>query len=120
MKASLANSVVALLLGIGLLQGCASTRVVKNSDNKPIQNYTTDLYLIPPAKDPRKVVPVVVREFETMGFKVSLMTPDKPGAGSQGTGFVISSNGHVLTCAHVIGEEQTATVRISGPRSNPP
>src|SRR5258706_15784617 len=51
-----------------------------------------------------------------MGFKVSLMTADKPGAGAQGTGFVISSKGHILTCAHIVGEEKTATVQISGAR----
>ncbi len=117
MKTNSASSVVVLLLGIGLLQGCASsTEVVKNKNNTPIQNYTTDLYLIPPSKDPRNVVPTIVNEFEAMGFKVSLLAPDKPGVGSQGTGFVISSDGHILTCAHVVGEEQTATVRISGIR----
>ncbi len=117
MKTNSASSVVVLLLGIGLLQGCASsTEVVKNKNNTPIQNYTTDLYLIPPSKDPRNVVPTIVNEFEAMGFKVSLLAPDKPGVGSRGTGFVISSDGHILTCAHVVGEEQTATVRISGIR----
>jgi len=54
-------------------------QVVKNKNNTPIQNYTTDLYLIPPPKDPRNIVPAVVREFEAMGFKVSLMPLDSPG-----------------------------------------
>jgi len=116
MKTNSATAVAVLQLGIAFFQGCTSTQVVKNTNNAPIQNYTTDLYLITPPKDPRNVVPAIVREFEAMGFKVSLMTPDKPGVGAQGTGFVISSKGHILTCAHIIGEEKTATVQISGAR----
>jgi S1-C subfamily serine protease len=114
MKNDLSNLVA--VLGIGLLQGCTSTAVVKNANETPIRDYTTDLYLIAPQQDPRSVVPMVVREFEAMGFKVSLMTPDKPVAGSQGTGFLISANGHILTCAHILGEEPAATIRIAGAR----
>ncbi len=116
MKTNSATLVIVLQFGIALFQGCSSTQVVKNKNNTPIQNYTTDLYLIPPPKDPRNIVPAVVREFEAMGFKVSLMPLDKPGVGSQGTGFVISSEGHILTCAHIVGEEKTATVQVSGAR----
>ena len=51
-----------------------------------------------------------------MGFNVTVVDPEKNIAGSQGTGFVISNTGHVLTCAHVLGEEKVATLWLSGIR----
>jgi serine protease Do len=106
-----------LVLGFGLLQGCTSTGVVKNEQSKTaLSSYTTDLYLIAPAEDPQEIVPVIVREFEKLGFKVALMSRDRLGSGSQGTGFVISPSGHVITCAHIVGEEKGATLRIAGVR----
>lgn len=108
---------IVLALGVGLLQGCTTTGVVRNEQNKvALSTYTTDLYLIPPAADPQEIVPILVNEFEKLGFKVSLMTKDAPGLGGQGTGFVVSPAGHVITCAHVIGEARAATLRIGGIR----
>jgi hypothetical protein len=51
-----------------------------------------------------------------MGFKVNVVSPDKPIAGAQGTGFIVTPDGHVLTCAHVLDGESVATLWISGAR----
>jgi S1-C subfamily serine protease len=104
-----------LLLAGVFLSGCVSaTRVVRN-ENVKIQEYG-DLYLIPPPKDPRDVIPKVIDEFKAMGFNVTIVDPKKPLEGAQGTGFVISAKGHVLTCEHVLHNEMAATLWISGVR----
>lgn len=102
---------------IALLSGCASsTEIVKNEDvNIDTRNYD-DLYFLKPPEDPRNIVPKVIEEFKNMGFNVRVIESDKPIEGAQGTGFMISSEDHILTVAHVIGDEQTATVWIDGAR----
>jgi serine protease Do len=116
MKAVLSRSfLLTLMIGTQLLLGCmSSTKLVRN-DNATIQEYQ-DLYFIPPAKDPRNVVPRVVDEFKAMGFNVTVVDSKKLIEGGQGTGFVISAKGHVLTCAHVLAKEKVARVWISGVR----
>lgn len=42
-------------------------------------------------------------------FGVPRANPDAPG---QGTGFVISPQGHVVTCAHVVGKAEGMTVKL--------
>ena len=74
-----------------------------------------DVYLLAPKDDPRDVVPRVVDEFKALGLQVTLVDPAK-SLDSQGTGFLISDSGYVLTCAHVIGAEKVATVWMSGTR----
>ncbi|HEU5396371.1 MAG TPA: serine protease [Verrucomicrobiae bacterium] len=62
--------------------------------------------------DPRHVEPRVWDRLEKAGFEVVAVDPDKPEIDSQGTGFVISTNGYLLTCAHVIGDATNATAWI--------
>jgi serine protease Do len=117
MKRNVVGTVVLLAVASLLLQGCISAmQTAKGNSTTPFKNYGSQLYLIGPANDPRNLVPVVVREFEAMGYKVNVVAPDKPVAGSQGTGFVVSSAGHVLTCAHVLNDEEGAIVRVDGGR----
>ncbi len=106
---------ICLLALMLLLSGCVSaTRIVK-SDSSPVKAYG-DLYLLALEKDPRNVQPRVIKEFESMGLKVKVVSPDEPFAGTQGTGFVISPEGHVLTCAHVLAGEKVATIWVSNVR----
>ena len=115
-----AKSVVPLLLLLifsGCLVGCASaTKVVRNEKIEIKGQDYGELYFIKPAKDPRNVVPQVVEEFKNMGFNVREVDSEKPIEGAQGTGFLISGEGDILTCAHVVGEEKGATVWIAGAR----
>ena len=75
-----------------------------------------EVYLIPPTEDPRKVVPQVVDGFKKMGLVVRVVDNPENIPGSQGTGFLITDKGHILTCAHVLGEESQATVWLSQTR----
>ncbi len=110
--------VVLLLLTIScFFYGCAaSTKVVRNEKVEIKTQDYSELYFLKPAKDPRNVAPQVIQEFKNMGFNVRIVEPDKPIEGAQGTGFLISEEGHILTCAHVVGEEREATVWIAGTR----
>lgn len=80
-----------------------------------IQQYD-DLVLIPPKRDPQHLVPKVAGKFREFGMQVKVHDRKKPLFGYQGTGFLITRHGHVLTCAHVLGDEDMATVWISGKR----
>ena len=106
------NTIISKLLMIfviSLLGGCVASTQVYVNDNVEIRQYGK-LYLIPPKEDPRNIVTKVVEKFKQMGFNVTLVNPEKPLEGAQGSGFLISQNGHVVTCAHVIGEEREATI----------
>jgi serine protease Do len=105
-----------------LLTACASTtRIVKNEKlSKEVKSREISAYkeiiLIPPAKDPRELMPRVAKELGGMGYKVNVVKPGQPLEAAQGTGFLINSDGYLLTCAHVIGESAAATIILNGKR----
>ncbi|QPF72795.1 trypsin-like peptidase domain-containing protein [Roseateles sp. DAIF2] len=110
------------LLLVGALTGCASSSQLYTNDkqsetlkSKSFKAYR-EVLLIPPKEDPRKLIPRVTQEIEGMGLKVRLMDPAKPIEASQGTGFVVSMDGWLLTCAHVMGEQKVATITLNGQR----
>lgn len=109
-------------LAASLLGGCvASTVVVRNdqaSDEVKAKGASSykEVFLIPPKEDPRNVVPKVAAGIEDMGLKVKVMDPEKPIEAAQGTGFFIDAEGHLLTCAHVLGDEKQATITFGGKR----
>ena len=105
----------AVLLMVPALSGCVSATKSVRNENATIQKYS-DVYLIPPKEDPRNVVPKVVEQFKAMGLNVKVVDGSKALEGAQGTGFLITDAGHILTCAHVLGDETTATVWLSGVR----
>ncbi len=101
-----------------LFFGCAtSTQLVRNekAEIEPNGEYR-QIYFIQPEKDPRNLVPRVVQEFETLGFDVKLVNPNEPIEGAQGTGFFVSDEYHILTCAHVMEKAQDATVWVGDRR----
>jgi len=115
----LAASVPAIAI---LLSGCvASTKLVQNDKPsvevkaKSYRDYKEVLF-VAPKEDPRNVVPRARAELESMGFKVQVVGSDAPLEASQGTGFAISKSGYLLTCAHVLGEQQVATITRDGVR----
>lgn len=112
------NAFPYLLLSIVLcllLQGCISaTQLVTNSAVE-IKKYDT-VYLIRPKDDPRNVLPKVEEGFRQMGFAVSVYADVEKVPGSQGTGFIITDKGDILTCAHVLGDETQATVWLAKTR----
>ncbi len=109
-------SVLLLSAVLGQFGCAASTTVVRNEKVEIKTQDYREVYFIKPAQDPRNVVPQVIEEFKSMGLNVREVEREKPIEGAQGTGFLISDEGYILTCAHVVGEEQDATVWISGTR----
>ena len=104
------------------LAGCAaSTQLIHNdkaSAEVRARSFSSykEVLLVAPAEDKRNVVPRAKAELEAMGFAVSVMEHGKPIEGAQGTAFVISAAGHLLTCAHVLGDNKEATVTLDGKR----
>ena len=114
-KNSILQHISIILMISVALGGCvASTRVIMDEDVE-IKQYG-ELYFISPEKDPRNLVPRVIEEFKQMGFNIKVVDPDKPMEGTQGSGFIISRDGKIITCAHVLGEEQEATTWLGGKR----
>lgn len=110
------------LLFVALLQGCvSSTQLITNanrSEELKAKGYASykEILLVPPKEDKREVTPKVVAGLEAMGFRVQTMPPGKPVEAAQGTGFVMSADGLLLTCAHVLGDQKEATVTLNGQR----
>jgi hypothetical protein len=112
---SLPRMLIAAVLAAHMLSGCVSATKSVRNENATLQRYS-EVYLIAPKEDPRNVVPKVVEQFKAMGLDVKVVDGSKPLQGAQGTGCVITAFGHVLTCAHVLGEETTATIWLTGVR----
>ncbi len=111
---------VLLLLAVCLLSACVSaTQVIRNEkasiQPKDYSRYKT-VYFIKPKNDPRNVAPKVINRFKWMNYDVIVTDQEQAMTGSQGTGFVITKQGHLLTCAHVLGKQKEATITIKGKR----
>lgn len=109
---------VLLWLVAVLLVSCASPTVIHNDkasiQPKDYSRYRT-VYFIAPKNDPRNVAPQVAQHFRSMGYEVVEAKQDSL-SGSQGTGFIITRQGHLLTCNHVLGQQQEATLTVRGRR----
>lgn len=75
-----------------------------------------EVLLVPPRTDPRGIGARLKTEVEALGFQARLVDPARPLDAPQGTAFVIGAEGWLLTCAHVLGEEQVATLSLNGSR----
>ena len=105
-----------------LLQGCAANTQLGFNDKlsagvkaRSFGSYK-EVLLIAPKEDPRGLAARAREELQAMGFKVTLVDASRPLEGAQGTGFAISAEGHVLTCAHVVGDMKEATLTLDGKR----
>jgi len=100
-----------------LLNACASPQVMVGKGD--LTKGYKKVYLMGPEKDPRDIMPIVTAKLKELGFEVIAVSPndcDCVIGGSQGSGFVISPAGYVMTCSHVIGEEKEATIWLQGKR----
>jgi len=104
-----------VLLVLSLLSGCATVQTKPKAD----ANLTEYRKIIIPAMeedgDPRKVLPKVGERLRTMGFEVQMLKQGE-SIGGQGTGFIVNEQGHILTCAHVLGSQTNATVWLGSQR----
>ncbi|HWW00676.1 MAG TPA: serine protease [Candidatus Acidoferrum sp.] len=74
------------------------------------------VYLGQIKNDHAKVYLGVLKRLQKAGFEVVELKPEKLPFVSQGTGFLVTSDGQVVTCAHVVGREPKATLWIQGVR----
>jgi serine protease Do len=112
-------SMLSLAMALG---GCASsTQLLFNEKasaeikSKSYKDYT-DILFIAPREDSRKIAPRTMQALESLGFKVGELDTRRPIDSAQGSGFLISADGRVLTCDHVLDGGVTATVIIEGRR----
>jgi len=72
----------------------------------------TKVYVAPIGNDTRNVQPKLVARLKKAGFETVDLRTERLPFTSQGTGFILSPEGHVLTCAHVVGSETNATLWV--------
>ncbi len=103
------------LLSFLIWAGCATQKAVVNPQ-APITNRYSRVFLVPPRADPRNITPLVEKQLSAMGLTVEVLDPERGRRESQGSGFIVDEAGHVLTCAHVLGEQKEATFWLGGER----
>jgi S1-C subfamily serine protease len=105
-------------LGVVLLGGCASVQTKPTTTANLAEYRRVYIQAGDETTDPRKVMPRVADRLRQCGFDVRVVGKGDPIV-SQGSGFLVDAQGHLLTCAHVLGQKTTnATVWISGQRFN--
>lgn len=109
------NGLFYLIVFCLTLSGCVSPKIYMNEEGNEIKDYY-DVYYMQLDTDPRHVGPKVISELKKMGLNVHIVSPGKPAEGAQGTGFLVSNHGHILTCAHIFGEQKEATIWVHGQR----
>ncbi len=96
------------------LAGCVTPQVAIAPDAH-LENYRK-VYLVPSRGDPRQVTPRMLGRLREAGFDAVEINTNSPVIGGQGSGFIVSPEGHVLTCAHVVERHTNATVWVDGRR----
>jgi hypothetical protein len=96
------------------LTGCI-TPEVKVPDGAHLDAYKK-VYLVNAKNDPRGVGSRVSSRLKQIGFQVVEVKQGSTPVDLQGSGFVITPEGHVLTCAHVVGDLTNSTTWIGGQR----
>lgn len=119
-KSMLSHIFKVSLMGVTVFfAGCISaTNIYYNdeiSDETREKTYG-EVYFLSPAKDPRGLTPRIMGELTLMGYNVMEMDREEPLEGLQGSGFFISDQGYIITCAHVLDGSDTATVWWEGQR----
>lgn len=106
--------ITSAMLCAAAISGCFNPAGAAVTEGASFEKYK-QIYLVPPEEDKRNITPQVVSRLEAMNFKVYVVDPNKP-SDAQGSGFVITDKGHILTVAHLFVKEDAATVWIKGKR----
>jgi len=108
----------AWMLCLVTVLGCSSpspTVRIAFAPDPAIQKYNK-VHIVPPSEDSRHLQLRVLTRLRSLGFEADVVERAKELYDRQGSGFLITSNGHVLTCAHVISGRGQATAWLSGVR----
>ena len=97
------------------LTGCISPKTVTTVASGNLSSYRK-VYFIPGPDDPREVFPRVESRLRQVGFNLTVVDTKGPPIEMQGSGFIISPDGYVLTCAHVVTGVHEATIWVAGVR----
>lgn len=103
------------ILGLTFFITSCATPKATLVTKEPLKRYKR-VYLVSPDPDPRNVQPRVLTRLRALGFDVREVGSDMDPPESQGTAFVLTPQGHLLTCAHVLGTNMAATLWIRGQR----
>jgi serine protease Do len=105
-----------LIFGCLSLTGCVTSKAVLTNNYSPTNHYEK-VYMVAmdSAHDPRGVQPKVAEKLRAMGLEVELVDPEN-AKDRQGSGFIVTEQGHILTCAHAVGSEKEATIWLGGER----
>jgi hypothetical protein len=107
------------MLGVFLLAGCsappAKRLYVTMEPDGSLQSYRK-VHILPLPRDYRHLQVKLLTRLRGLGFEADIIDPKRGLDRSQGTAFLISREGHLLTCAHVLGENEKATVWLAGNR----
>lgn len=106
-----------LLIGACLFAGCSSPPpkrlVVTMEPDGSLQRYRR-VHILPLPRDYRHMEVKLLSRLQKLGFEADILEPGKGLGRSQGTAFLVSQEGHLLTCAHVVGKNEKATVWLGG------
>jgi len=97
-----------------VLSGCATPKATV-VDTASLGKYRK-VYMFGVTSDPRNVYPRVVERLRRCGFDVIEVKADGPAIEAQGSGFIVTPGGQVVTCAHVVSGSEVATAWIDGIR----
>ena len=114
LRPAITNPITLFCLAL-LLTGCVTPKAVVESPDD-LHKYRK-VYIGIPEQDPRVVYPRLIARLKECEFDVIEVAAEGPGLGAQGSGFVVSTQGHLLTCAHVVGTNTLATIWINNTRS---
>jgi S1-C subfamily serine protease len=105
---------ISLSLALFVAVGCTAKINIRTEGS--LTGYKKVYMFVPKAvNDPLGVHPKVVEGLKSIGFNVRELKEDET-LESQGSGFIITPEGHILTCAHVVSCEKEATIWIKGER----